>query len=74
MGSLSMPARDSHTKYHWPPARSSDLLGAKGDTNWRTSLRRIENDGKSHETNGEHLPRHNDPAKRSGGIRPISEP
>ena len=27
MGTLSMPASDSHTKYHWPPERSSDLLG-----------------------------------------------
>jgi hypothetical protein len=30
MGSLSMPASDSHTKYHWPPERSSDLLCADG--------------------------------------------
>jgi len=27
MGTLSMTASDLHTKYHWPPARSSDLLG-----------------------------------------------
>jgi hypothetical protein len=27
MGSLSKPASDSHTKYHRPPERSSDLLG-----------------------------------------------
>ena len=27
MGTLSMPASDLHTKYHWPPERSSDLLG-----------------------------------------------
>ena len=27
MGSLSMTASDSHTKYHWPPERCSDLLG-----------------------------------------------
>jgi hypothetical protein len=27
MGILSLPTSDSHTKYHWPPARSSDLLG-----------------------------------------------
>jgi hypothetical protein len=27
MGTLFMPASDSHTKYHRPPARSSDLLG-----------------------------------------------
>ena len=28
MGSLSMPATSLHTKYHWPPARCSDLLAA----------------------------------------------
>jgi hypothetical protein len=27
MGTLSMTASDLHTKYHWPPDRSSDLLG-----------------------------------------------
>jgi hypothetical protein len=27
MGSLSMTASGLHTKYHWPPVRSSDLLG-----------------------------------------------
>jgi len=26
-GTLSMTVSDSHTKYHWPPERSSDLLG-----------------------------------------------
>jgi hypothetical protein len=26
-GSLSMMASGLHTKYHWPPVRSSDLLG-----------------------------------------------
>ena len=26
MGTLSMTAIDSHTKYHWPPERCSDLL------------------------------------------------
>jgi hypothetical protein len=29
MGTLSMPASDLHTKCHWPPERSSDLLCAK---------------------------------------------
>jgi hypothetical protein len=30
MGTLSMTASEVHTKYHWPPERSSDLLGDTG--------------------------------------------
>jgi hypothetical protein len=30
MGTLSMTATSLHTKYHRPPARSSDLLGDSG--------------------------------------------
>jgi hypothetical protein len=39
MGTLSMPAGDLHTKYHWPPERSSDLLGDSArEGNWQTML------------------------------------
>ena len=39
MGTLSMTASDLHAKYHWPPARCSDLLGGVAQrVSWARAL------------------------------------